>query len=361
MFRPHGQIIFPVKMKQILQLACFSFLWIGTNSSVFSQCPSGTLGITGAGCGCLSGCNLTSFGGPNCSPAVTGNCGGASGAGGQMAMNTSISVPNGCTFTVTAAMQNRGASCSSSGADAGDQLKVDISGGSKSFLVGSGNASISDNYTLIGPGTIVVSGTANRADEIITYSTTSSGAACVNCMSSLPIELTTFQVALENNAVACDWWTETELNNDFFTIGRSLDGINFEPIAYMKGAGTNFEPMHYKIYDYDPYLDLVSYYRLAQTDFNGLTRYHDIQSVKPKKINKLTIYPNPSNGTVQITGDYKTLLDSKLFDTSGREIALNHSSTESNGITLSSLPVGVYTFVYFDNEKVISERIVVTP
>lgn len=356
MFRPHGQIIFPVKMKQILQLACFSFLWIGTNSSVFSQCPSGAIGVTGSGCGCQSGCNLTSFGGPNCSPAVTGNCG-----SGELAMSVNIPVPAGCTFTVTAQMQNRAGGCSASGADGGDQMKVDISGGSKSFQTGASNASLSDTYVLVGPGTIVVYGTANRADEIITYSTTSSGAACVSCMSTLPIELTTFQVALENNAVACDWWTETELNNDFFTIGRSLDGINFEPIAYMKGAGTNFEPMHYKIYDYDPYLDLVSYYRLAQTDFNGLTRYHDIQSVKPKKINKLTIYPNPSNGTVQITGDYKTLLDSKLFDTSGREIALNHSSTESNGITVSSLPVGVYTFVYFDNEKVISERIVVTP
>jgi len=361
LFRSNGQINFSITMKQILQLAFLSFFWFGTIPISFSQCPSGEIGITGAGCGCLSGCNLTSFGGPNCSPAVTGNCGGASGSGGQMAMSVDISVPNGCTFTVTATMQNRGASCSSSGADAGDQVKVDISGGSKSFLVGSGNASIGDSYTLVGPGTIRVSGTANRADEIITYTTTFSGATCVSCMSVLPIELTTFQVSLENNAVACDWWTETELNNDFFTIERSLDGVHFDPIYYMKGAGTSFEQLHYKIYDYDPYLDVVSYYRLSQTDFNGLTRFHDIRSVKPKKINQLTVYPNPSNGTIQITGDYKTLLASKLFDTSGREIALNHTSTESTEITVSSLPVGVYTFVYFDNEKVISERIVVIP
>lgn len=360
MFCSNGQIIFPIAMKQIIQLACFSFFLIATNSSGFSQCPSGAIGVTGSGCGCISGCNLTSLGGPNCGSGTAGNC-----SGGYLPMQIDITVPAGCSYTVSATMRDRPGCSTSQGADGNcqtcDVVKVDIPGGSKIFQQGGGNSTLNDSYTLNGPGTIRVSGRANRADEIITYSTTSSGAACVNCMSSLPIELTTFQVALENNAVACDWWTETELNNDFFTIGRSLDGINFEPIAYLKGAGTSFEPMHYKIYDYNPYLDVVSYYRLAQTDFNGLTRYYDIQSIKPKKINELTIYPNPSNGTIQITGDYKTLLDSKLFDTSGRAIALNPSATESNEITVSSLPVGVYTFVYFDNEKVISERIVVTP
>lgn len=324
--------------------------------NTLAQCPSGAIGVTGAGCGCLSGCNLTSLGGPNCSPAVGGDC-----SGGQRSMSVDIVVPNGCTYTVTATMRPRGSSCSASGGDSGDKMKVDISGGGKAFQSGSGNATLDDSFTLVGPGTITVSGTANRADEIITYSTTSSGATCINCMSTLPIELASFQVSPENNAVACDWWTETELNNDFFTIERSLDGIHFEAIAYMKGAGTSLEPLHYKIYDYDPYLNIVSYYRLSQTDFNGQTRFHDIRSIKPTKINKVKIFPNPSNGTIHITGDYNTLLASKLYDTSGREIAFNHSSAESNEITVSSLPIGVYTFVYFDNEETISERIIVIP
>jgi hypothetical protein len=276
-------------------------------------------------------------------------------------MSEDIVVPAGCTYTVTATMRPRGASCSASGGDSGDQMKVDISGGGKAFQSGTGNATLNDSYTLAGPGTIRVSGTANRADEIITYSTTFSGAACVNCMSVLPVELTSFHVSLENKAVVCDWWTETELNNDFFTVERSLDGIHFEAIAYLKGAGTSLDPLHYKIYDYDPYLDVVSYYRLSQTDLNGITRLHEIRSIKPAKTNKLTVYPNPSNGSIQITGDYEALLASKLFDTSGREIALNHASAESNEITVSSLPIGVYTLVYFDNEETISERIIVIP
>lgn len=324
-----------------------------------AQCPSGAIGVSGAGCGCLSGCNLTSVGGPNCSPAVGGDC-----TGGRKDMSTDIAVPAGCTYTVTAEMKKRGA-CSSSGADGNcqtcDVVKVDIPGGSKSFQQGGSNSDIADSYTLVGPGTIRISGRADRADEIITYTTTSGGVACVNCMSVLPVELTAFQVSLENSAVACEWWTETELNNEFFTVERSLDGIHFEPIAYMKGAGTSTEPLRYKIYDYDPYLDVTSYYRLSQTDFNGNKRFHDIRSVKPKRTSPLNVFPNPSNGAIRITGDHRTLQEAKLFDTSGREISLNAASAENDEIIVSSLPIGVYTFVYFDNEETISERIIVIP
>lgn len=320
-----------------------------------AQCPSGAIGVSGAGCGCLAGCNLTSLGGPNCSPSVGGDC-----SGGQRTMSVNIAVPAGCTYTVTATMRNRGA-CTASGGDNGDRMKVDISGGGKALQSGSGNATLDDSYTLSGPGTITVSGSANRADEIITYTTTSSGATCVNCMSTLPVELTAFNATLEGNAVACEWMTETELNNDYFTIERSTDGIHFQPVTYMKGAGTSLNPLRYKIYDYDPYLDMVSYYRLSQTDLDGATRFHDIRSIKPQRINELVIYPNPSKGTVQITGDYKTLLESKLYDLSGREIALNYSAAEHDGITISDLSVGVYTFVYFNNDKMVSERILVTP
>ncbi len=338
-----------------LTFLCFSFSF-GTSA----QCPSGAIGVSGPGCGCLSGCNLTSVGGPNCSPSVGGNCN-----AGYQPMQFDISVPAGCTYTVSATMRDRPGCINASGADGNcqtcDVVKVDIIGGGKTFQQGGSNSTLNDSYTLAGPGTIRVSGRANRADEIITYTTTFSGAACVNCMSVLPVELTAFQISPEGKAVACEWWTETEKNNDFFTVERSLDGIHFEPIAYMKGAGNSTEPLRYKIYDYDPYLDVVSYYRLSQTDFNGQTRLHDIRSIKQKSTHELKIYPNPSNGAIQITGDYKTLLASKLFDTSGREIALSHSSTESGQVTISDLPVGIYTFVYFDNEQLISERIVITP
>jgi len=45
----------------------------------------------------------------------------------------------------------------------------------------------------------------------------------------LPVGLTDFEaLVLNNNAVQLKWTTETETNNDFFTVQRSKDGIDFE-------------------------------------------------------------------------------------------------------------------------------------
>lgn len=333
------------------------FILFSSKNVALAQCPDGTIGISGPGCGCLNGCNLTSLGGPNCSPSVGGDC-----SGGQRSMSEDIIVPAGCSYTVTATMRNRAGGCTSSGADNGDKVKVDISGGGKSFQTGSGNATINDSYTLAGPGTITVSGTANRADEIITYTTTSSGATCVSCMSTLPVELVSFDAKSEGNAVACSWSTQSEKNCDYFTVERSADGIHFELLGYLKGAGNTSSTMKYKLYDYDPYFSITSYYRLLQTDFNGQTRYLEVKTVKAQRTNELQVFPNPSRGTVQISGDFETLLNSKLYDLSGRELSIDRTDLQENAsLIISDLPVGIYNLMYFDNEKTVSERIIITP
>lgn len=275
-------------------LLTYSFLHLLFTQVIWSQCPSGAIGVSGAGCGCLSGCNLTSFGGPNCT-GTTGNC-----SAGQVSMFIDIVVPAGCTYTVSATMSNRGASCSASGADSGDQMKVDIPGGPKAFQFGAANATLNDSYVLAGPGTIRVSGTANRADEIITYNAVSSG--CVNCSAGLPIELTEFQAFTEQQAIACTWRTETERDNDYFTVERSSDGLNFEPIGQMDGAGNSINPLNYKLYDSSP-LSGLSYYRLRQTDFNGASTLSDVVSV--------LFYPEVLSAAYN--RDYKQLVFSSIL------------------------------------------------
>lgn len=93
-----------------------------------------------------------------------------------------------------------------------DALKVDVLGGSKGKQFGGSNSSISDSYTLVGPGTIEISGSANRADEIITYQVTSSGSTCPSCTSILPIELIDFDAIRNDRFVELTWQTATEKN-----------------------------------------------------------------------------------------------------------------------------------------------------
>ena len=257
-----------------------------------SQCPSGSIGVTGSGCGCLSGCDLTAFDGPDCGSGTTGNC-----DAGYIPMSIEIDVPDGCTYHVEAKMEQR-PSCSASGADGNcstcDALKVDILGGTKPMQFGPSNASISDDYILTGPGTIEISGSANRADEIISYEVTSSGTACSSCISVLPIELLAFNAKRNDRYVELTWRTATEINNNYFTVERSLDGKSFTSIGNMSGAGNSSNPRDYKLIDSSPIQNETSYYRLKQTDFDGEYSYSDIVSVR-------------SNSDVEIIGYYNSM------------------------------------------------------
>ncbi len=251
--------------------------------------PYGVLQVSGAGCGFTNACLLAYYGASNAA-FVGGNC-----SAGETAMSANISVPGGgCTYKIIAEMRARSYGCPNSGADGGgscpsttcDQLKVDVLAGVKTFQTGSSNASISDSYTLAGPGTIVVSGTADRADEIITYSIQATPCTCLTMI--LPIELAEFTAEKSGTSVNVKWTTFTEKNNAYFTIERAADATNWEPLSVVMGQGNSNKPFSYGMFDSSP-LKGVSYYRLKQTDYNGTFSYSRIVAVNfgintPKKI-----------------------------------------------------------------------------
>lgn len=95
---------------------------------------------------------------------------------------------------------------------------------------------------------------------------------------TLPIELLFFNATLSNEHVDLNWSTASELNNDYFTIERSNDGVNWEKINETNGAGTTTQRTNYSAIDERP-LQGISYYRLKQTDFDGKYSFSNIASV----------------------------------------------------------------------------------
>ncbi|GEM_PF-3467231 len=98
-----------------------------------------------------------------------------------------------------------------------------------------------------------------------------------------PIELEYFSGRYTEEGVLLDWATATETNNDFFTIERSADGLNFKAIAEIDGAGTSFFTQTYDYLDREAVLLKEAgtlYYRLKQTDFDGATSYSDLITVQ---------------------------------------------------------------------------------
>ena len=87
------------------------------------------------------------------------------------------------------------------------------------------------------------------------------------------------------------------MNNDYFTIEKSEDGIYFEAIGEESGAGTTFNESRYSFTDEAP-TDGLNYYRLIQTDFDGDSETFPVLSVDvtPKGNDQIELFPNPTSG-----------------------------------------------------------------
>lgn len=99
------------------------------------------------------------------------------------------------------------------------------------------------------------------------------------------------------------WETNNEINNDFFTIEKTTDGIVTNEIGRINGAGNSFQPIQYFFIDTNAN-NILSYYRLKQTDYDGKYKYFDFIAASCNNyINGIIIWPNPNNGLFTINSE----------------------------------------------------------
>ncbi|MBX7109031.1 MAG: T9SS type A sorting domain-containing protein [Chitinophagales bacterium] len=128
----------------------------------------------------------------------------------------------------------------------------------------------------------------------------------VNVTNVLPVSLLYFTAHMVKNVVVLDWSTDSEFNNDYFTVEKSTREISFNPIDTVDGAGSSLVPHSYVAYDVHP-ADGMNYYRLKQTDFNGNFKYSDVVSAEMVSAFYFQIYPNPA-------GEYITIVTDQVFN-----------------------------------------------
>lgn len=165
--------------------------------------------------------------------------------------------------------------------------------------------------------------------------------------SPLPIELLSFNAKCNNGNVNIIWTTTSETNNDYFTIERSNDGINFEAIGKIDGADNSSHPINYSFDDVEP-LTGTSYYRLKQTDFDGKYKYFNPVAVdcNNNNLSNINIFPNPNTGNFIIRG-FKQDADLTIYNSLGETILLTkiNSVNAQVEIDLSNQPCGIYFII----------------
>ncbi len=108
-----------------------------------------------------------------------------------------------------------------------------------------------------------------------------------------PITLLDFYAEETDQGIELTWHTAVEENNEKFIIERSPDGIDFEVLGEVPGAGDSQEIIKYTFLDGNP-LTGESYYRFMQVDFDGAFEYSPIiRAVNLGNKRNLIIYPNP--------------------------------------------------------------------
>lgn len=221
-----------------------------------------------------------------------------------------------------------------------------------------------DAVTTTGSCTGTSSGTIYSNADLVEFSPFTFGSVTII---TLPVSLTSFDATVNGRKVDLTWTTETEANNDFFTIEKTKDGIHFEEIAIVEGAGNHTGELNYATVDLFPY-DGVSYYRLTQTDFDGHTESFPMRTVNMKNPDMFAVFPNPSNAGsiihVNTVGSKEDVVTISLVDLMGKTIISEAIGLNQNNemipVTLPSvIPVGVYLLVFSNGSAVYSEKLVV--
>ena len=85
----------------------------------------------------------------------------------------------------------------------------------------------------------------------------------------LPIELNSFDGFKQTRYNDLLWSSASEAINDYYTLERSIDGLEWQKTTEVDGAGNSNSILNYQYKDYDFSQNMINYYRLSQTDFDG--------------------------------------------------------------------------------------------
>jgi hypothetical protein len=162
----------------------------------------------------------------------------------------------------------------------------------------------------------------------------------------LPVLVNSFTATLKKDIVSLDWSTSQEINNKFFSIERSTNGISYTFLGNVNAAGNSSVLNKYHLNDLQPE-DGTNYYRLSQTDFDGRRTNIEVKRVtyKSAKDFSATIV-NAGGGIINVAihNAEAGMIQLKVVDMMGREV-LKETFNSGNGNTTHNIQLNQGTYV----------------
>lgn len=144
-------------------------------------------------------------------------------------------------------------------------------------------------------GSTWLSALAGQTNNTVTNTVTTTNVTLIGVFTlakaaaPLPIELIEFKGYIINSNVLLDWRTATEINCERFDVQRSIDGVTFNTIGFLRGSGNSSTEKKYTYVDKQPLSS--AYYRVKQIDYDGKYTYTPSIYLSPE-INEIIITDN---------------------------------------------------------------------
>ncbi len=184
-------------------------------------------------------------------------------------------------------------------------------------------------------------------------------------LNPLPISLVSFRAnVVANKTIDLSWTTESESNNEYFTIERSTDSRDFSPIGMVEGKGTTELTQSYQLTDHQPFRG-DNYYRIKQVDYDGNYTYSNIikATIEVDK-EDIFVFPNPTIDelTIQLPNAAIDDLMIQVYDANGKLVFSEKKiqSALSNVKINPKLNPGIYFLRLRARNYVGGERFVVS-
>jgi hypothetical protein len=181
---------------------------------------------------------------------------------------------------------------------------IAVNGSTNVYLTGNFSYT-ADFYPEGGSSTSII--TANNASDVYV--------AAYSILIPFPLrfEVVSAIAVRDGQAVQINWSASSQINNAYFEVQRSRDGISFVPVGRVTGCLWCSNVQHYTLTDDHPFTG-TSFYRIKQVDVDGHATYSKIVRINilNPTLYALNVYPTVTSNVftvrVQNKGTGKRLI-----------------------------------------------------
>jgi hypothetical protein len=183
----------------------------------------------------------------------------------------------------------------------------------------------------------------------------------------LPIELLYFNTICNEENVKLLWTTVSETNNDYYSVERSSNAIDWENVINVNGAGNSNQLINYQAWDNTPLYGL-SFYRLKQTDFDGSYTYSEIVTTDCNNSISENSIINTGQSNNMLFVEYFSIDDQpaniRLYNVQGQLIKTLIEVPSSEGINnfaidINDISQGIYMLTASSSDKISAQKIII--